>query len=341
MKNNRRTKFLGNRYLVLLFVLLANPVLMARSWTDKDGRVIEAEIVSADVDKVIVNKGGKEFKLPLDRLSEGDQEFVKNWLEEQGDEEAEEKKPDEVVQGGAAGGLIFDGKPLVVGGKTNLYEYDYSELQLKNSNKFKGKSKGYKIAMAVPAGFDPAKPQKVFIVCTAENNAQQILAGNVGMMSFFAKQCVESGWVCLAYDTNIGRENQDSDLMAAFLKINSIWPEFKGWSFAVGGFSGGAKACFTPCAYLLKNDYNVTGAFLAGCNYDTSGENQARYRVSKSAFKTVKVFLGNPASKAEYAPPVAASLKKNGMTNVRSEVHKGGSSLDYEQFKIGLKWFAE
>jgi hypothetical protein len=299
---------------------------------------MEAEIVAVDEVQVTVNKGGKEFKLPLDNLSEVDQEFVKGWQEEKAKPEA---KPDNGVAGQVAGGLTFDGKPFVVGGKMNLYEYEYSPAQLAVAKKDKGKDTGYKIAMAVPADFDPAKPQKIFIVCTAENNAQQILAGNVGMMSFFAKQCVASGWVCLAYDSNLGREHHAGDLVAAWDKINAVWPQFKTWNFAVGGFSGGAKACFAPCAFLLKNGCKVSGAFLAGCNFDTSGEYQSIFKVPKTAYKNVKVFLGNPASKADYAAPVAASLKKNGMLNVRSEVHQGGSSLDYGQFTVGLKWFAE
>lgn len=326
------------RLLTLLFVFSASPSLPARTWTDKTGRSMEAEIIAVDELQVTVNKAGKEFKLSLDNLSEGDREFVKDWQEKQAKPEA---KPDNGAAGQAAGGLTFDGKPFVVGGKTNLYEYDYSPAQLAAAKKNKGKDTGYKIAMAVPADFDPAKPQKVFIACTAVNNPQQGLAGNVGMMGFFAKQCVAGGWVCLAYDSNVGRENHDEDMVAAWEKINGLWPQFKTWSFAVGGFSGGGKACFAPCGYLLKNGYKVSGAFLAGCNFDTSGEYQGIYHVPKAAYKNVKVFLGNPASKADYAAPVAASLKKNGMLNVRSEVHQGGSSLDYGHLAAALKWFAE
>ena len=50
-------------------------------------------------------------------------------------------------------------------------------------------------------------------------------------------------------------------------------------------------------------------------------------------------FVGATAL-ADYAPPVAASLKKNGMSNVRAEVHQGKNSLDYGQFAVALKWFA-
>lgn len=318
--------------------------LFARTWTDKDGRSMEAEIVKADETEVTINKDGKEFKLPLAKLSDGDQEFVKGWLAEQKEKEeekAEEKKEDKKVEDKpavAAGKATFDGKPLELGGKTNLFEYEYSAEQLALVKKEKGKDTGFKIALALPADFDPAKPQKVFVVCTAENNEQQSTAGNVGMMSFFGKQCTTSGWICMAYDSNLGRVRHDVDLQAALAKINAQWPGFKGWEFATGGFSGGAKACMFPMAYLIKNEYKVIGGFLAGCNEDLSGPAQKLYRVPKSEFKDVKIFLGNPTYKAEYADPVKTSMRRNGISNVRAELHNGKNSLEYVQFAEGLKW---
>lgn len=329
----------------LLFVFALSSSLFARTWTDKDGRSMEADIVKADETEVTVNKAGKEFKLPLAKLSDGDQEFVKEWLEEQKEkeeeeEEKEEEKKEDVPVAAAAGKASFDGKPLELGGKTNLFEYEYTPEQLALVKKEKGKDTGYKIAFALPANFDPTKPQKVFIVNTAENNEQQSKAGNVGMMSFFGKQCAANGWICMAYDSNLGRVRHDVDLQAAMAKINAQWPGFKGWDFATGGFSGGAKACMFPMAYLLKNEYKVLGGFLAGCNEDLTGTVQKLYRVPKSAFKDVKIFLGNPTYKADYAEPVKTSMKRNGISNVRDELHNGKNSLEYTQFAEGLKWIA-
>lgn len=324
--------------LTLLLAFGLNPVLTARTWTNKDGRAIEAEIVSADDSLVTIQKGDKEFKLPLDRLSDPDQEYVKGWLLEQ--EEIAKKKSEELAVPAVPGEVSFDGKPLILGGKTNLFEYQYTPEQLAKVKKDKGTDTGYKIALALPADFDPTKRQKVFVVCTAVNNAKQGADGNVGMMGFFGKQCTQSGWVCLAYDTNLGRTNHFGDLRAALDKINGQWPQFKTWDFAVGGFSGGAKACFYPCAFLLKNEYKVVGAFLAGCNEDYSGTARDLFDAPKAAYKNLKVFMGNPTYKADYAAPVSASMKKNGISDIRAEVHQGKNSLDYAQFAEGLKWFA-
>lgn len=317
----------------LLFIFALGSGVFARTWTDKEGRTIDADIVKADETEVTINKAGKEFKLPLEKLSDADKEFVKDWLAEQ--EEKEEEEP-----AVAPGKASFDGKELELGGKTNLFEYEYSAEQLALVKKEKGSDTGFKIAFAFPANFDPSKSQKVFIVSTAENNQQQSTAGNVGMMGFFGKQCASNGWVCMAYDSNLGRVRHDVDLQAAMEKINTQWPGFKGWQFATGGFSGGAKACMFPMAYLIKNDYKVLGGFLAGCNEDLSGTVQKLYKVPKSEFKDVKIFLGNPTYKSEYAEPVKDSMKRNGISNVRAELHNGKNSLEYTQFAEGLKWIA-
>lgn len=329
---------LKTRILTLLLVFGLNPLLTARTWTDKDGRAIEAEIVSADDTHVTIQKADKEFKLPLARLSDADQEYVKGWLQEQQEKAA--AKAAEPVAPAVPGEVSFDGKPLVLGGKTNLFEYEYTPEQLAEVKKDKGTDTGYKIALALPADFDPARPQKVFVVSTAVNNAKQGADGNVGMMGFFGKQCAQNGWICLAYDTNLGRQNHFGDLKAACEKINAQWPQFKTWNFAVGGFSGGAKACFFPCGYLLKNEYKVVGAFLAGCNEDFSGTGRDLFKTPKAAYKDLKVFMGNPTYKADYAAPVAASMKKNGISNIRAEVHQGKNSMDYGQLAEALKWFA-
>ena len=54
-----------------------------RTFTSADGKELTAEIVSATEKDVTVKKSsdGKEYKLPLERLSKADQDFVAAWLE--------------------------------------------------------------------------------------------------------------------------------------------------------------------------------------------------------------------------------------------------------------------
>ena len=60
-----------------LAVALALPAA-PRTWTDRDGRTVEAELVRADAASVVIRRvgDGREFTLPRDRLSAADLEFL-------------------------------------------------------------------------------------------------------------------------------------------------------------------------------------------------------------------------------------------------------------------------
>ncbi|PHR97268.1 MAG: hypothetical protein COA78_27840 [Blastopirellula sp.] len=54
----------------------ADPV---RTFTDTEGRQIEAEVVEVTGDKVVLRMKGKNFTLPMSMLSLGDQEYLRQW----------------------------------------------------------------------------------------------------------------------------------------------------------------------------------------------------------------------------------------------------------------------
>jgi predicted esterase len=317
------------------------------------GRKIEAEIVRADADSVTVLRGGREVKISRVKLSEEDQKFCDEWIEnggkvaEENDDSGEagdEAKPPQV--GAAKGEIEFDGKPLVTGGKVNVFSYDYELEELNSAKKnLKDGETGFRIGIAVPAGFDPSKPQRVFIANTAQNNAQQTAQGNTAMAGFLEKQCVEEGWVCFAYESNLGRPNHDQDLVSAVAKMNEVWPQFRQWKFVSGGFSGGGKAAFWPAAYLLKNSYDLTGLFLANTNQDFSGDARTFYKIKKSDYSDVSVFWGtgkwDEIATQKTGEMMKKSLEGNGMKQVRVEFHEGKHSLYHPQFIEALRWFKE
>jgi hypothetical protein len=311
----------------------------SRTWTDASGKSIDAEIVSADEKSVTIEKAGKEFTIPLEKLSEKDREFVTEWVEEQEGEEAPQ------TAGSTKKGTAdtFDGKPLVKGGKVNLYHYDYSAEVLEEVKKTKMTDTGFRVAIAVPADFDPAKPQKVFIVNAAGNNQQQLTSGNTGMMGSYAKACTDAGWVCLAYDTNIGRSKHYYDIIGTFNMLDDVWPDLKKWQFAVGGFSGGAKGSFDTGAFLIRNEHIVIGALLIGCNEDRSESCKKRHRAPSSGYRNMKVFMSTGDTdhyvSASSVKSVISSLKSNGLRNVRSEIFKGGHTIHQPHITDALKWF--
>ena len=56
----------------------------ARQWTDVDGRVMEADFVSVDGDKVVIRKNGREHSVALSRLSAGDRDWIDRQAEPAG-----------------------------------------------------------------------------------------------------------------------------------------------------------------------------------------------------------------------------------------------------------------
>jgi hypothetical protein len=325
----------------------------ARTWTDNLGRTIEAEMVRADADSVTVLSGGREVKIPRSKLSEADRKYCDEWLENRdgGDSDDSEagdtgEKAKPAQGGGGKGEMDFDGKPLITGGKVNVFSYAYEPAALDAAKKsLRDGETGYRIGIAVPAGFDPSKPQRVFVANTAQNNAQQTLEGNTRMAEFFSKQCAEQGWVCFAFDSNLGRPLHNQDLVCAVAKMNEVWPKFSQWKFVSGGFSGGGKASFRPAAYLLKNGYQVTGLFLANTNQDFSEVARKDYKIKKSDYSNVVVFWGTGKWDEIATQATGAQMKKslegNGMKEVRVEFHEGKHSLYQPQFIEALKWFEE
>ncbi len=312
-------------------------IASARTWTDKLGRVIKAEMVSANESTVTVLLKGKDVVIKREKLSEEDQKFCDEWIEKKNAEKSTPVKNN--------GPLMFDGKPLVAGGKVNVYNYDYPPESAKKVRKsLKDGETGFRIGISVPKGFDPSKPQKVFVANTAQNNPKQTLQGNTAMAGFFSKQCAQEGWVCFAFDSNLGRPKHDLDLILAVNKMCQVWPEFKNWKFVVGGFSGGGKAAFWPAAFLLKQEYNVTGLFLANTNQDFSEDARKQYKIKKSDYKQVSVFWGtgkwDKLANEETAARMKKSLERNGMKEVRLEFHDGKHSLYHPQFIQALQWFS-
>jgi hypothetical protein len=84
----RLLKMNGSNWMALSVLLLPTLLLVvfaaeARVWTDTQGRTIEADIVRVDGSDAIVNRNGKESRLPLTLLSDADKQFVAKWQEEQ------------------------------------------------------------------------------------------------------------------------------------------------------------------------------------------------------------------------------------------------------------------
>ncbi|MEM8954503.1 MAG: hypothetical protein AAGD22_10165 [Verrucomicrobiota bacterium] len=64
-----------------ILALLAIPIASARTFTDVNGREIEAEILHGNAETVTIKTtAGKDFTVPIAKFSAADQEFIKEWI---------------------------------------------------------------------------------------------------------------------------------------------------------------------------------------------------------------------------------------------------------------------
>lgn len=66
----------------LIAIFLASTVpakAEVRAWTNNAGKTIQAELVDVEGGKAVLNMNGNNFPVPIDSLSQADQEFIKNW----------------------------------------------------------------------------------------------------------------------------------------------------------------------------------------------------------------------------------------------------------------------
>ncbi|MCW1923647.1 SHD1 domain-containing protein [Luteolibacter arcticus] len=316
----------------------------ARVWTDTTGRKIDAEIVGLDGDQVVLNFKGKEVKLALARLSADDRKFAEEW---------QKTKPEE--KAAPAGELSLCGTPLKADGSVNNVQEPLSAATLKKFSKADTKPSQMKLAVALPAGFDPAKPQHVMWVSAPINNEGERKSGNIGAIGGYADTATKAGWVVIAADTDQGNprmeDNQRSeggDLAVHKQAVEALakaWPTFKTWKFACCGFSGGAKASFYRAGDLLACDLEVAGLFLGGCTQDMTDDAREETGFRKSGVKKVRVFISNgktdTISTPDHASKVKDSVEAQGYGDVRLELFDGGHSLNREEFGKAMAWFKE
>jgi predicted esterase len=329
---------------VLLLSGLFLATASARVWTDTTGRKIDAEIVRVEGDQAVVNLKGKEVKLPLARLSADDRKFAEEWQKTQ---PAEKAAP--------VGAVSVCDTLLKPDGAVTTVQEPLSAATLKKFSKADAKPTQLKIAIALPAGFDPTKPQHVMWVSAPINSEDERKRGNIAAIDGYAGLATQAGWVVIAADTDQGnprlednQNSQGSDLAVhkqAVEALTKAWPAFKSWKFACCGFSGGAKATYFRAGDLLACELDVVGLFLGGCNQDMTANARDETGYRKSGLKKVRVFISNGKadniSTVDHATKVKESVESQGYGEVRLELFEGGHSLNREEFGRAMAWFKE
>lgn len=335
-----------------LSTLLRAQTSESRSWKDVTGRVIQAEFVSADDKSVTLKVGGKDFPLPLERLSAEDREWIKQKMT---------PAPAAAVPAAATapGELKIAGVAIKAGVKAE-FEVPLSEALLAKLKKRIGSAKdSYSdidmtkaaVGLFLPANFDPAKSWPILIVSVTDSGRDKgKFPSSVKSMGGFMDAAKDLGWVVLAADCpgNLtpGLPFNRCGLAEAGLEaMAAAWPNSKTWPIATGGFSGGAKYSGWLGGWFCEDGRQLLGMFMGGCNADMATMAIDELRPPKKAFNAAKVFLSS-GTKDKIAGPgkaeeVAKSLKRSGFDDVKVEIFEGEHEVNKEHVATAMKWFAE
>ena len=329
--------------LIPIALLVISLPLSARTWTDATGRTIEADFLRADNSHVVLMFKGRETKLPLTRLSETDQQWIKDRKE----------SSTETIPDTQAGEFTLCGATLQSGGPVVTVETPLTDDALKAFRRRSAKPEKLKMAIKLPVGFDPSKPQQVLWVSAAINNDGERKAGNCGAIHAYANTAVSAGWLVIAADTDLGNPRGEDNIkedgadqavhQQAIDTLVATWPGFKSWNFACCGFSGGAKATFFRVGQLLATNLNVAGMYLGGCNQDMTEAAREEVRFSKSKLRKVRVFISNGKSDTISTVAHAEAIEKTIHSNfgeTQLHLYEGGHGIDQGEFKKALDWFA-
>ncbi len=278
----------------------------ARTFTDNQGRSIEAELISVGDSSVKVRRtDGNEFDLPLNILSETDREYVEQW-----ETERREK---------LAAGAPKPGETLT---------FDFPDLP----KDFKGAPAAFKVK--IPADYDPAKPVPLLIF---------LGGGTGGNEPGPALGLTRGDFVCagLPYPDD-GRNPAQDNMVGDFDKVWDYWrpmlakleeaiPNLDPRLRVIGGFSNGGHAIDGVLAEAEFSEF-FTAFFLI----DGGGALPSRYREVRD--KHCYVAWGENSPNASNSEEVVSRAKRAGMVVVESPMEGVGHAFPESEKKKVTEW---
>jgi hypothetical protein len=241
----------------------------------------------------------------------------------------------------------FAGKPIALGSRNQLTAVLPPEFQKQRKKLKLADDAVLNIGLTVPRDFDPTKDYPVIVVAITDDSKETDIAAMWGF-EFMAQE----GWVVLAAAGSakaVSAVERAVSVLAALHALESEWPGVKSWSFAVGGYSGGAKAAGFLAPAILGDGRELIGVYMSGSNSATptmAGEYIKDVRkFSERDYKRVPIFLSNGSTDGIAGPreqkKVADLLEDGGFKQVRSEIFEGGHEDNKEHTTLALRWFLE
>jgi predicted esterase len=225
----------------MIMLLAAIPSLAGepRKWTNTEGKVIEAEYVKSDDTHVTLLIRDKEVKYALDKLSEGDRDYVARrneappvkaddaktgWIDHVPIEKPAFATTKEYLEGSNAKAIYkaFDNK-----------EYPDTWTAEKGSAEEMFKYENGGMIVYVPPTYDPAKPMGVYVHINPGDNGAS-LKTYMPVMDRFS----------MIYVSPNGTSNNEPALRRVKLAVDSLAEVKRKWMIdeqrvCVGGMSGG------------------------------------------------------------------------------------------------------
>jgi hypothetical protein len=336
------------RPMISLLVAWTMFPLSARTWTDIQGRKIDAELVRVDGEKAIVKIGEKEAPLAIARLSTMDQKFLEEWTKANPSVSASGKKH------------VICGQELNSNGEITIIKSPMSQRVKRAIDQPDGE---LVIGIAIPANFDPNRSQNVLWL----GYNHRVSYGNryrvAVEMEPVVKDATEAGWVVIASDTvtpiRYASMEPEEQVKVASINQDAVevlekeWGGFKSWRFVCGGISMGAYESEQWCGFMLREKCNVIGTmqFKDGGTINSHADEAIKLSVcKKSDFGRLKAFVCVPRVDKVFGDEQKAIEKRSADEQVWRKnycdvlmEYRDGTSIKVfskEVFKKGLEWFA-
>lgn len=328
---------------LLLFV--AGP-LQARIWTDNLNRTWEGEFLRLETGNVIFQVAGKEYPFPLAKLSSADRAWVISTINRPPPTAQASAAPAQTAPAATPTGDVTFGGTKLEAGKTTVIVMTLPPASAKVFSEIYHKpSTTIKVAVALPSGFDPTKPQRLLLT-SASSSGDGLSTKN---MPTYTAAALARGWVVMSADGEFGKPDEDGVLRAKLLEtvmseVMERWPAAqKTWSVATAGFSGGAGYASLQ-AVILAKDWRVIGMMLFNnAVTPVAWEKESYVKTSKPKMHKIPVFMSagetDNVAKPEVIKRAIEITKVGGYRTMRTEWHPGGHSPNAAHITTALEWF--
>ncbi len=326
-----------------------------RVWTDDLNRAWQGEFLRMDGATAVFLVNGKEYPFPIVHMSTADKLAI---FKLRAAPSAASAAPTgaspaaPVSPGGGAGKSWSFGSVALEPGKTVETDLPLSPEYSQSITKYYGAATPVThllASLAVPAGFDGDKPQKVLVVSVSATGG----GGSIALAKdTFTQDALAHGWTVLAADGPDGKPKGSNDnilyrldlLKATLAEFNTRFPNAKAeWTFATAGFSGGCGYASHQALWFSAQGYRVGGMLLHNGAYPPNEwEQRAELRGNTSRWHQIPVFI-SWGQKDDIAVPAmmktTIDTTKRLYQKVRAESHPGGHQVWREHIGLALEWF--